>query len=49
MLGVRGAESQVHWGQTFTKAEDCATLRPICEPANQQHLRRLAAAVARRH
>jgi len=33
-----GAETEVHWCQAFVKAEDCAKLRAICEPANEQNL-----------
>lgn len=46
-LTQRGAETEVHWRQTFAKAEVCAAVRAICVPANEQNLDRLAAAVAR--
>lgn len=46
-LTAHGAETEVHWCQTFAKAEDCAALRAICVPANEQNLDRLAAAVAK--
>ncbi len=46
-LTEHGAETEVHWRQTFAKAEDCVALRAICEPANQQNLARLAVAVAK--
>ncbi len=46
-LTERGVETDVNWRQTFAKAEDCAKLRSICVPANEQNLQRLAAAVAR--
>jgi uncharacterized protein YndB with AHSA1/START domain len=45
-LTERGAETEVHWRQSFAKAEDCAALRAICIPANEQNLERLTAAVA---
>ena len=46
-LSEHGAETEVHWRQTFAKAEVCAAVRAICVPANEQNLDRLAAAVAR--
>jgi uncharacterized protein YndB with AHSA1/START domain len=46
-LAEHGAETEVQWRQTFARAEDCAALRAICVPANEQNLDRLAAAVAR--
>jgi len=42
-----GNETEVHWRQTFANPHDCAALRSICEPANEQNLDRLAAAVAK--
>ncbi|MBA3707824.1 MAG: SRPBCC domain-containing protein [Planctomycetes bacterium] len=47
MLTERGGETEVHWRQTFASAADCTKLRSICVPANEQNLRRLAAAVAK--
>ncbi len=46
-LSDRGGQTEVHWSQTFATAEDCAKLRAICVPANEQNLQRLAAAVAK--
>ncbi len=46
-LSERGGATEVHWRQTFAKAEDCAKLRAICVPANEQNLQRLAAAVGK--
>lgn len=46
-LTADGAETEVHWSQLFARAEDCAALREICVPANEQNLDRLAAAVAK--
>ena len=46
-LGAIGDETLVHWSQLFATAEDCAALRGICVPANEQNLDRLAAAVAK--
>lgn len=46
-LVAHGAETEVRWSQLFARAEDCAALRAICVPANEQNLDRLAAAVAK--
>lgn len=45
-LTAYGTETEVHWYQAFAKATDCAALRAICVPANEQNLDRLAATVA---
>lgn len=46
-LRERDGGTDVHWLQAFASADDCARLRAICEPANDQNLARLAAAAAR--
>jgi len=48
ILTERGVETEVHWRQTFAKAEVCAAVRAICVPANEQNLDRLTAAVVKR-
>jgi uncharacterized protein YndB with AHSA1/START domain len=45
-LSGHGEETVVDWCQAFVSAEDCAKLRAICVPANEQNLDRLTAAVA---
>jgi len=46
VLTEHGAETEVHWRQTFATAEVCAAVRAICIPSNEQNLDRLAAVVA---
>lgn len=45
VLSERDGGTEVHWRQIFAKAEDCAALRAICVPANEQNLDRLTAVV----
>ncbi len=45
-LTARGDETHLEWVQEFASAEVCATVRAICEPANEQNLDRLQSLLA---
>ena len=45
-LAARGEQTLLAWVQEFENAEFAAKLRAICEPANEQNLDRLEAALA---
>lgn len=46
-LSAVAGGTEIHWIQAFADAADCAKLRHICVPANEQNLDRLTAALAR--
>ncbi len=45
-LTARGEQTHLGWVQAFDSPEAAATLRPVCEPANEQNLDRLQALLA---
>jgi len=45
-LTARGEQTLLGWVQAFQSPEVAATLRPVCEPANEQNLDRLQALLA---
>ena len=45
-LMARGAQTHLAWEQEFESPEAAARMRPLCEPANEQNLDRLASALA---
>lgn len=47
LLTAHGNETGIHWRQSFASADDCAKLRRICMPSNEQNLDRLTEAVAK--
>jgi len=45
-LTARGEQTLLGWVQAFESPEAASTLRPVCEPANEQNLDRLQALLA---
>lgn len=45
-LTARGEQTLLSWVQAFETPEVAASLRPVCEPANEQNLDRLQALLA---
>lgn len=48
-LTPRGDQTHLAWAQEFESPEVAATLRPLCEPANEQNFNRLEALLASEH
>lgn len=46
-LTARGDQTHLAWVQQFESPEIAATMRPLCEPANEQNLDRLESLLAR--
>jgi uncharacterized protein YndB with AHSA1/START domain len=46
ILSARGDQTHLAWHQEFASPEFAAKMRPICQPANEQNLDRLAAILA---
>ena len=45
-LTARGDQTDLAWVQEFESPEFAATMRPLCEPANEQNLDRLESLLA---